>query len=219
MKQIILIFTALIFCSCKSLPSIQPFYKEGIKQKQCFSPFPEGSWQFIHSIEAKMTNRKTAFITGVTNINSRTGKINTVMMTIEGLVLFDAEYDKQIRIHKSISPFDTMNFAAGLMKDVKLIFFHPQGELLAKGYTENGFPICRYHSELGIVDIVLREDDTWEIREYDPYSRLIRCVKADSLNRQQANSYDIPEKITLVSYGKHEYILILSLIKAKQLTD
>lgn len=221
MKKVIIIFTIILICSCKSLPAIQPVPTESLtdNNRNCYCPFPEGNWQFIHSIEATMPNGKTAVIIGITNIYSRTGEIKTVIMTIEGLVLFDAEYDKQIRVHKSISPFDTVDFAEGLMKDVKLIFLHPEEGKQQNGYLENGSFVCRYYTENGVLDIILHEDKTWEIKKYNHHNKLIRSVKTTSVSSNQMARGIIPEEIELTSNEKHNYSLMLDLIEARRISN
>jgi len=223
MKHRIFVLIILFTCSCQSLPAIQSFNQTSDKfdQKLCSHPFPEGTWQFIHSIEAAMPNQKKAFILGITNISSRDKKIRVLMMTIEGLVLFDAICDQELKINKSVPPFDSKEFASGLIEDIKLIFIKPNGEIAQSGYINDGSRVCRYrNNEAHIVDLYLNRDNTWVIKKYTSNNRLIRIVKTVSiLKKQREQKSFIPQKIELIAYGKHTYSLRMDLIEAKQISD
>lgn len=212
-----ILFLAIIFiCSCSHLPEIQPVGKPSCKfdQKICSTPFLKGKWQFIHSIQATLPNRKNAFIMGVTNISERTRTINVVMMTVEGLVLFDAQYNGKITINKSIPPFNSTKFANGLMEDIRLIFFKPDGVLQHNGCFNDGYRVCRYQNKAGDnTDIIVKKDNTWTIKKYNKYNRLKRFVKVDSIYKKTR----IPQKIEFTGYGSRPYSLTLDLIEAKQL--
>jgi hypothetical protein len=77
---------------------------------------------------------------GVTELSSDPERIHAVMMTIEGLVLFDALFDGKLTINRGVAPFDSREFAEGLMDDIRLIFFKPAGNAVDAGLTEDGFP-------------------------------------------------------------------------------
>ena len=92
MKQILLLVSAaMLLSSCGALPEIvpvSPSEASAIRQ-QCLMLFPQGKWQFVHSIEASMPGGRQTIMIGVTRISSVDKTIHCVMMTIEGLVLFD----------------------------------------------------------------------------------------------------------------------------------
>ncbi|MBW1641354.1 MAG: hypothetical protein JRJ76_00805 [Deltaproteobacteria bacterium] len=223
MKYKIFVLIILFTCSCKSMPAIQSFNQTSDKfdQKLCSHLFSEGKWQFIHSIESTMPNQKKTFILGITNISSRDKKIRVLMMTIEGLVLFDAEYDQELKINKSIPPFDSNEFASGLIGDIKLIFIKPDGEIVQSGYLKDGSRICRYRDNKGfVIDTNFNQDNTWAIRKYTRNNRLIRMVQTVSiLEKQSKHKTFLPQKIELIAYGKHKYSLRMDLIEAKQISD
>lgn len=158
---------------------------------------------------------------GITNISSETREIKVVIITIEGLVLFDAEYNGEVKIHKSISPFDSKEFANGLMDDIRLIFYKPEGRLDHIGYYTNGLRVCRYKDDEGfVVDINFNKGGSLEIRKYNKYNRLIRLVTIASINgKQRKNKAAIHQKIELIGYGRQKYTLMLDLIEAKRLPN
>lgn len=212
-----ILFLSIVFiCSCSHLPEIQPTGKPSctFDPKICATPFMKGKWQMIHSIQATLPNKKNAFIMGVTNVSERSRTIHVVMMTIEGLVLFDAQYDGKITINKSIPPFDSAQFAKGLMEDIKLIFCKPEGVIQNLGCSNNGSRVCRYSDETGeIVDIIVNSDNTWAIKKYNKYNRLKRFVQVDSIHKKTG----VPGKIELKGFGSRQYFLTLDLIEKKYL--
>jgi len=223
MKYKFVLLIIIFLCSCKSLPIIQPLdaVSAAHDKKSCSNLFPEGNWQFIHSIEATMPNKKKAFIIGITDISSASRKLDVVMMTIEGLVLFNAEYDHELKIKKAISPFDSKEFASGLVEDIKLIFFKPVGTIEKTGYLKDGSRVWRYRDEKGfVIDVEFKKENTCEIRKYNNYHKIIRLVKTSSIFKKEFKSKDgISQTIELIATGKSKYSLILDLIGSKKLKD
>jgi hypothetical protein len=187
---------------------------------RCTMPFPDRDWQFVHSIHATLPGGQRAVMIGVTALFPKTGVIECAMMTVEGIVLFDARYDGRMVIRRAIPPFDSMAFARGLIDDIRLIFFPPDGPLIKTGRSEDGAFLCRYRTERGMtVDIVIHEDQLWEIRQYDQDSRLIRSLKTDPDTRGSAGSQNpIPARLELTAFGPSKYGLTLDLIEARGLS-
>lgn len=185
---------------------------------RCKIPFPDRDWQFVHSIQATLPGGQRAVMIGVTALFPKTGIIECAMMTVEGLVLFDARYDGRIVIHRALPPFDSMTFARGLIDDIKLMFFPPDGPLIKSGRSDDGAFICRYRTDRGMmVDIVIHEGHLWEIRQYDPDSRLIRSLKTDPDSRGSAGSQNpIPVRLELTALGPSKYVLTLDLLEARE---
>ena len=86
---------------------------------------------------------------GVTVISPEERKIESVIMTIEGFVFLDAYYDQKVVINRGIPPFDSIDFARGMMDDIKLIFFKPEGGLIESGMSDDGSYLCRYKNDYG----------------------------------------------------------------------
>jgi len=219
----LLLMILFLMISCTGSPELvpirQPLPLNG--DRRCMIPFPDRDWQFVHSIQASMPGGQEAVVIGVTGISPKTGGVACVMMTVEGLVLFDARYDGRMTVHRAIAPFDSMDFARGLIDDIKLMFFPPKGPLVASGTSEDGALICRYRTEEGtMVDIVIHEDHAWEIRQYDPDSRLIRSLMTDPGDRRTAGRENpVPGRLKLVAFGPVEYALTLDLIEARELSE
>ena len=207
--------------SCSSLPRLDPGDPSIVPDihKRCSIPFLNDKWQLIHSIEATMPDGKKGFGVGITVISPRTGTIHCVIMTIEGLVVFDAQYDQKVVINRGIPPFDSVDFAKDLINDIKLIFFKPDGELIESGMLDNGSYVCRYRNNNGtIVDVIINENNTWIIRQYNNRSYLTRTIRAYSRKKLSVNQkIMIPGRLELTSHGPVEHSLVLELIKAELL--
>lgn len=207
-----------LISACSSLPEIKPAENTALPAplQECRQIFPQGRWQFLHTIEATMPGGKKGTLMGVTIISSRGETVQSVIMTIEGLVLFDARYDQELVINRAVPPFDSQNFAQGLMQDIRLIFFEPRGPLIDSGILKNRQAVCRFQSPDGqMVDIVHRSNDSWEIRQYTTSLHLNRTAGV-FFNKTQADPdfSEIPKRLELRAHGHPGYSLVMRLVEA-----
>jgi hypothetical protein len=214
-----LLVVLLLMASCASPPKLPRINQTlpSVADTNCTAPFPDGRWEFVHSIEATMPQGKNAVLIGITVLSSQTGSIHSVLMTLEGLVLFDAQYDDRVVINRGIPPFDSMDFARGLINDIILMFFPPDGQLLKSGIFADGSWVCRYKTnDNKVVDVITTGNGSWEIREYSDDFALTRSVRAypdPQGNGEKQKS--VPGKLVLTVYGPSEYSLTLELIEAR----
>ncbi len=213
MKIRFVIIVGLLLSACAALPRItliEPDQASVIRSK-CQTLFPQGKWQFTHSIEASLPGDRHTTMIGVTRISTADHKIDCVMMTIEGLVLFEGGWDgEKVVIRRGVPPFDKKTFARGMLDDIRLIFFHPQATAFQSGELENGNLVCRYSIDRQITqDIIISPDGSWMLRQYDN-KHPIRTVRAS----ENAEGVQAPE-ITLQAKG--DYSLRLKLIQAHHL--
>lgn len=223
MKHILLLLSIWsLIASCSSLPQVYPAGDEADPQAQgvCRGFFPEGDWQLLHSIEATLPGGKKGFLMGLTVISSTNRTARCVIMTLEGFVVFDALYDQEISIIRAIAPFDSKDFADGMMADIDLIFFRPSGPFVTSGFLKNGAAVCRYQKPDGRkVDIISGNDHNWEIRLYLPDNRLVRTVKSISAAKHDSDGRQgIADKIELKAHGSPGYALVMELVEAVPLT-
>ena len=183
----------------------------------CETVFPKGKWQFSHVIEATLPGGRKSQWIGVTEVSSNPERIRAVLMTIEGLVLFDGMDDGKLTIRRGVAPFDSRAFAKGLMEDIRLIFLEPDGEPTDVGVTENGFHICRYPvSDDSVVDVMVRPDAGFEIRKYGNEQGMVllfRKVVAEISPKA------IPKEIAFTAYEPAGYRLNLRLISAEKISN
>jgi len=225
MKFFFAITVIIISISNCSLPKIQSVSPSSISciKRQCQMPFLKHPMQFVHSIKTVLPNGDTRVGIGVTLVSPDTGAIHCIIMTIEGMVLFEAEYDQEVVIHRSIPPFDSMDFAQNIFKDIGLVYFQPEGRLVTIGSLKCDSLICRYRQKNGsIIDVIIPKDNNWEIHQYSECYRRIRTIKAcftekdDIYNSSADLIYKIPSKIEIIADGVFGYSLLLKLIDAER---
>ncbi len=213
---------ACILISCSTLPSLQPEDRtvRGKLPQTCLRLFPSGKWQLVHSIEAVMPGGHRGLVMGATIISSRDKSAHCVLMTMEGLVVFDAQFDQRLVINRAVAPFDNEDFAAGLISDIQLTFFMPDGPLVETGIDPDGASVCRYLNPDGrIVDLVIEADHTWHIRQYTAQQRLSRSVDAFFTKQEfDGDGPYFPDRLELKAHDVAGYTLIMDLVEAVPLT-
>jgi len=162
--------------------------------------------------------RGTASLIGITDISSDLETIHCIIVSIEGLVLFDGVYREEVVINRGIQPFDSKEFAKGLMNDIRMVFFPPVGELTDTGVLSNGSHVCRYTNDATtIVDVIIDPNHNWEIRQYRN-GNLSRSVKAYIKERAiDGVQKAFPGRIELSVNEDPDYALTLRLIRAESL--
>ena len=160
----------------------------------------------------------TASVIGITDISSDHETIHCIIVSIEGLVLFDGVYRGEVFINRGIRPFDSEEFAKGLMNDIRMVFFPPVGELTGTGILSNGSNVCRYTNDtMTIVDVIIDPNHHWEIRQYRD-GNLNRSVKAYLKERAiDGVQKAFPGRIELSVNEDPGYGLTLRLIRAEPL--
>jgi len=210
--------------SCAGLPKLDPVNPSIIPKihQRCSNVFVEGKWRFVHLIEFTMPGNKKSFVMGITVISPEKRKIESVIMTIEGFVFLDAYYDQKVVINRAIPPFDSIDFASGMMDDIKLMFFKPEGSLIESGISGDGSHVCRYRNDdSSVIDVITKTGCGWEIKQYNPGGTLIKTVKAEGCKMLEGSSNQIgfPGKIELASRGINRYALAFELKEANRLNN
>lgn len=218
MKPLVMIIAVLsLLTACSRLPEIAEDSTRLPKPSglACLSAFPQGQWQLQHAIEARVRGRKMGKLIGAMVLNTRKRTIQCALMTIEGLVLFSAQYDGQITVERAVKPFDRPGFAGGLMDDLKLMFLAPEGQGRL-GRTTDDEVICRYrYPHNFITDIIVQGPDRRRIDRYDTRGRLLRTVSVDCKNAARyTGQTGIAQHIILESHSTDPYRLELRLIEA-----
>jgi len=208
--------------SCTGLPKLDPVNPTLLPEihQRCSDVFLEGKWRFVHLIEFAMPGNKQSFVMGITVISPEEEKIESVIMTIEGFVFLDAYYDQKVVINRSIPPFDSSDFVRGMMDDIKLMFFKPEGRLIESGMSGDGSHVCRYRNAAGgVIDVIANGYCNWEIRKYSPDGSLIKTVKADHCKKAPGSPKKnvFPGRIKLASFGINRYALAFELKEVKRL--
>ncbi len=147
----------------------------------CLDLFSPGPWEVVHRIEAVFKAGRRASLIGVTKAHDSSGHLQSVLMTPEGMVLLNVSRRAgRIEVKRALPPFDSPDFAAGMLADVELMLAIPAGRPLESGLSTDGRPACRWSmADGGIEEVSLGEDGAWVRRRYDSKGRLAREVAAD----------------------------------------
>ena len=214
MRLTCLLLSCLLF-SCASqhtVPALQAIEGNRWGEKECSALFISGNWQFVHSIAFRAGGGHEVTLMGVTVLHGAT--IKSVLMGVEGFVLFEAEEDSsgEITVERALPPFDSAHFAEGLLRDVRMLFFEPEAEKQSLLQTAEQIPVCRYHTQNGTTDVMPSSKGWSHIRQYDLEARLVKSTTA-SRQRNQGGVF-LPEKIAINSSGAQGYTLQLQLLSA-----
>jgi hypothetical protein len=181
----------------------------------CGRPFIKIPYRFVHTIEAALPGGKTAILIGVTLVDPVEKTLHSVLMTLEGLVLFDGEYGGgALSVNRAVSPFDQDAVAQNMMEDIRLLFLVPTDSALEAGVLQDGSALCRRKGKAGeTVDILVRPDRTWKMETYiNPFERL-REVTATSITG------GIPGELELKGKSYGNYTLRLKLVSAEPVSS
>lgn len=197
------------------LPELLGTAGDGPRTAACAAVFPQGKWQFVHSIEFALQDGAGPPIIGVTTIDDNS--IGCALITVEGLTLFDADYkgSDSVVVRRAVPPFDNPEFAKGLIGDIRAIFRPPTAGAVQTGQSAGANPVCRYKGASGgVVDIELAADDCWQIKGYSS-EQLQRTITTRSCRKK---GFDlIPDYVELETYGRNGYTLKMTLIRADSL--
>jgi hypothetical protein len=209
----LLVILLTLFVSCGHLPvtkTLDPATDQATMEV-CESPYVKIPYRFVHTIEATLPGGRSATLIGVTLVDPSAKALHSVLMTLEGLVLFDGESDgATLQVNRAVSPFDKDAVAQNMMNDVRLLFLAPEGPTVEAGVRKDGSTLCRRKGNTGeTVDVLIRPDRTWKMETYvNPFERL-REVTATTLTG------GIPGELELKGHSYGNYTLRLKLVSAE----
>ncbi|MFO7713695.1 hypothetical protein [Desulfosarcina sp.] len=198
----------LLLIACAPIPPIQPVDADLQFRIEtgCRSIYPVGRWQLVHTIHARLHHGHQAALTGVIILSTADSQVHCVLMTLEGFVLFEAVDDGDVSVKRAFGPFDNPEFAAGVMRDIRLIFLAPAGQMQAAGNFADGAVGCRYRSDDNrFIDVINAADGSWRIQQYDP----LKTVVGDAIDPS-----GFSPQLTLEAAGKPAYTLVMKLVEA-----
>ena len=204
--------SALLLCACASLQRPLPVISSGPEHRErCSLPFPVAPVRFISAIEAQLPDGKKMTLIGITVIDPGGRSVRAAIMTIEGLLLFDASTRNDvITLYRALPPFDGPEFRKALLRDVQFLLLTPAGEPQQYGRLDNGSSICRYGLAGGMtIDVIVHPDNSWELREYKNGSVATRIAKG------AAAAGGLPGTVVLQGLQPQPYSLQLRPISAE----
>lgn len=171
---ILTFLTLSLGCVPKSTTMLSPGLLEDLPG--CNVMFPAGSWESVHKIEANFGGGSSSLI-GVTKGEPSERRFETILLTPEGFVLFDAERRATgFSVRKAVAPFDSHAFARGLIEDVSLLFLPPAGRPKAWEKEANGKMICKWENPEHSTEIVGSMENGWQIVRRDRYGDVTKEV-------------------------------------------
>jgi hypothetical protein len=208
-----LCFAVLFLGACARLPHLKPVEpaQKSVMRAECQMPFLPAKYRLVHTLEADLSDGKKGVAIGVLIADPLTRTFRSMLMTLEGWVMFDIEAGEVLTVRRALPPFDSPAFAKQLAEDIGLAFFSPAGEAVAWGRDSDGVPVCRYgRSDGGNVDIMQSEGGMMEIRLYGAGQDLRKGVKFKALDKP-----GLADEIVIWSSGFPSYTLRLKLVESE----
>jgi hypothetical protein len=212
---------ALVLIACHSLPEIAPDKQDpaGIAIT-CREAFPRQPWRMVHTIKTDFPGQRKGVMMGVVALVPEAKTVECALLSIEGLRLFEAHDDGTLTIRRALPPFDRPALAEGMMRDIRLLFFPPEGPLLLTGRMPSGDPGCRYALADGYEDITRKPTGDILIQRYDQRNRLTRRVDITRCHPDSAPGKEaVACRIHLEAFQPTHYQLELDLIEARPAVD
>ena len=213
MKRIAL-FLTLALASCATVKPLVPVEEneERAARARCASIFQISPFRAVHSIEAKMPFGEKASLMGATVADPKSRSLRSALISVEGLTLFEASFlEGKIVVHRAMPPLDAPEFAEGFISDILFILFAPESEVNEIGLLGSGETACRYKGSAGgLIDMILKSEEGYELIEYAGGSSIVRRLFVDS--RQERG---FPIKITFERKGAFGYSLSFELLEAE----
>lgn len=218
MKKICLLINTLLILSCSNLPIIHQMSSDIYisKNNVCPSPFIKNKFQLVYAIEIQIKNQFQGSIIGATLIDPSVESVSCVIMTPEGMVIFEAETRPNLfKVNRALPPFDSTEFSKKIIEDIKMVFLAPAAELQQKGFLTNGLFVCRYLKENGdLIDIIKNESKGTEVNYYSSHGYLKRHIELSKIVMNNVHeSISLQGKVSEIM----DYTLIMTLIDAKRI--
>ncbi|MFH0727451.1 MAG: hypothetical protein V2B19_14070 [Pseudomonadota bacterium] len=182
--------------------------------------FPSGRWQLTHAIDAIVMGGEKSGLLGVSVLSSSDRTLRCALMTLEGFVLFAGRFDGRLTVERALPPFDRPGFAKGLIDDLILLFFPPEGAIQQTGKLPDGARVSRFGSSWdGTIDVIIRDDHTWSVHKYASRHRIERSIEASDIGGIGSGSGSgkgscFAGRLTLKRHGLSGYQLNLRLVDA-----
>jgi hypothetical protein len=170
------ILILLAGCAPISKTTLSPGSPEDLRG--CYAIFPAAPWESVHKIEATFRRGGSFSLLGVTKGEPSERRLESLLLTPEGFILFDAELrDAEMSVRKAVAPFDSPAFTGGLMEDVSLLFLPPRVKPTGWGKKADGTMICHWEGpEDSDTEIKGSMESGWRILRRDKYREVIKEV-------------------------------------------
>lgn len=176
----------------------------------CYAIFPGEPWESVHRIEATIRGGGSSSLLGVTKGEPSERRLQSLLLTPEGFILFDAELSEGgIAVRKAVAPFDSPAFARGLMEDVSLLFLPPQLKPTAWAKETDGTMICNWEDrDDSHTEISGSMDSGWRILRQNKKGKVIKEIV---LNGPFVNG--LASHVELRTFEPASYTLRMTLVQ------
>lgn len=208
--RLLILLPALLLAGCAaSLPPIVP----GADPQPCAAFFVKGRWQFTHTVAVSVAGKTRGALVGAITVDTAGAAVHCALMTVEGLVIFEAQDQRGLEVIRALPPFNDDDYARGMMADLHLLFLPPAGPVAAAGRTADNHAACRFvQSDGAVVDVIATGDGGWAIRRYDDRRRIDKEIVATA---GAPETPAIARRMVLTGHGLPGYTLTMDLIDAR----
>ncbi len=216
----LMLLMVFMLVACVHLPEIRTVEDNTAAGRiaACSAIFPHGKWQLVHAIEIFPPVGSKQTVLGIVQLSSEQRSFHCVLMTIEGLVLFEADFDGAVVIRRALPPLDKPGMAEGIVQDISFLFLAPEQPCIAAGLSKDAVWICRYTcADHYLEDVVLQPDGLWEIKCYNQSHRPMRTIAP--MAKEDLHASGLPSRVVLKAHGLGGYELRMSLIDAVPLEN
>ncbi len=222
------LLTVIAALACTAPRALRPLDAAALSAVSagCQRPFLKSTHRLVHAMEAELPDGGKAAGIGALLADPRKRTFRSMLMTVEGVVLFDIEKDETLTVHRAVPPFDSPGFVRRMEADIVLAFFPPIEAPIAWGQDEDGSAVCRFGSadKMGAdrmgaermgaermgIDVLDKGGGAMEVRLYGDGYELRKRVVIPSFNRD-----GLAERIEIRSSGWPSYTLRLRLIEGE----
>ncbi len=180
---------------------------------RCGQLFPLPPWEAVHVIEASLPLSHETALLGAVRAEPAGGGFRSVLMSQEGMVLFDASYEGgRIDVHRAVPPFDREGFGEGTMDDIRLVLLAPAVGLPVAGLDAQGTPTCRWRDGEETLEAWFSKEGV-ALRRLDERHRELRSARWGVVD-----DCGFAETIDLSAPGKLGYDLRMVLVQRASAT-
>jgi len=169
-------FILSVGCASLSEKTLVPGSPEDLPR--CYAVFPAGPWESVYKLEATIRGGGSFSLLGVTKGEPSERRLQSLLLTSEGFILFDAELrGGEMAVRKAIAPFDSPAFAGGLMEDVSLLFLPPRMKPTGWEKKTDGTMVCNWEGpDDSHTEVTGSMERGWRILRRDRYREVIKEV-------------------------------------------
>ncbi|MDD5223232.1 MAG: DUF3261 domain-containing protein [bacterium] len=180
----------------------------------CSIPHPQKSFRAIHAVDISLPLGRQSTVLGIIIADLASGRLRTTLLSLEGLMLFDATSVNSVtRVHHALPPLDAGAFAENLVADVKFLFWPENSTAGIQAWRKDGVTTCRRATgRAGTLETVSAGSGARILRQYDEKGRLLREAAASG----PVSPEGFPQKMRLEVHPlAGDYSLSLELVEGE----